>query len=83
MSQLQLNFTSNINGYQLKKLADYLLAGNEVTGNEHDKFCIAASAFPRRVKDLVDKYNMKILITKRKVVRQDGRTVNISVYKIK
>jgi len=82
MQQLQIDFSKSPNGYQLKSLCDYLKAGNEVTCNEHYKFDIAASALPRRIKDLRDIYFVPIKTEKKSVTRKDGKVVWISVYKI-
>lgn len=75
-------FPNSRTGRQRKALYEHLNKGHIVTGNDHEKFGIAASALPRRIKDLVDYHNIPVHFDKKMVVCGDGGTVRISTYQL-
>lgn len=74
-------FTGSYGG-QLKRLHE-LLQLREVTCQDAAHLGVAGSALPRRIKDLKDKYHVRIEISKIDYIRlYDGKLTKISQYKL-
>lgn len=74
-------FTGSFGG-QLKRLHE-LLQLRAVTCQDAEFLGVAGSALPRRIKDLKDKYHVRIETTKIDYIRvYDGKLTKISQYKL-
>jgi len=82
--QKEIDFSNDKTfGGQLKRLYEFLNAGNKVTCEHARLLGIAGSAFARRIKDLRDKYKIAIQTEKVSYTREfDGKKVKLSQYEI-